>query len=227
MMIFPLVLAATIATQPVPSHATIAIDTTQANRWAGSRIEVDVWNRPDVVVDQEVVGGNPDDVRAVVKREGDRLSIVADYHGPQRSTFFGLIRLSNGSFRWVVHVPAGHSVSVSESNGRITINGVTAPLVAHTSNGTIDVHGAGPNVDARTSNGSVNVGITTLAGGPPRITLRSSNGHIDLSVPRGFATRVEAATANGRVTNPFANAAGAGSASARTSNGSIDITSGS
>jgi DUF4097 and DUF4098 domain-containing protein YvlB len=107
------------------------------------------------------------------------------------------------------------------------VSGVTAPVVASTSNGEIKIAGAGPVVDAHTENGSIDATIAILTGGPPRVSLLTSNGRIGLHVPSGFTTRVEASTSNGHVSNPLSSGAGPGSANARTSNGSIEITVGS
>jgi hypothetical protein len=225
MSIFALVLAASVANLRVPAGAPVSIDTTEANSWIGSHIDVEGWDRPDVSIDQVVRNGSDGDVRPVVVRKGTTVSITAAYTGERKTYFFGLIHGdSNKSFRWVVHVPRNSAVRVREANGGVGVHAVTAALDVATVNGSIAVDAAGPNVDAQTSNGNLDIGIGTLAGGPPRLTLRSSNGHIHLRVPHGFETRIAAHTSNGAVVNPFVDASGPGSATLRTSNGGIDVT---
>jgi hypothetical protein len=225
MSILGLIFAAAIAGSPVNSDSNIVVTTVEANRWIGSTVQVKSWNRPDVSIDQDVSGGTPNDVHASIARSGKTITVTAEYTGEKKTYFFGLINVgSRKSFHWVVHVPVKSPVEVDVSNGRIAVSGVTAPLVAVTSNGTINIDGSGPVVDARTSNGSIDASIATLAGGPPRVTLRTSNGRIGLHVPRGFTTHVEASTSNGHVDNPLRGGSGQGSASARTSNGNIEIT---
>ncbi len=220
-----LIFAAAIAGSPVNANSNIVITTTEANRWIGSTVSVQAWNRPEISIDQDVPGGNPNDIRASIDRSGKTITVTAEYTGEKKTYFFGLIHAgSSESFHWVVHVPQRTPVEVDASNGRIGVAGVTAPVVAVTSNGTITIDGAGPLVDARTSNGSIDATVATLAGGPPRVTLRTSNGHIRLHVPRAFTTHVDASTSNGHIDNPLSGGGGPGSASAHTSNGSIDIT---
>ncbi len=228
MSIIGAIFATALAGAPVNAASNIIITTTAANEWVGSTVDVEAWNKPDVSIDQGVSGGNGSDVRADISHKGTSLTVTAVYTGPKKTYFFGLIHSSSGeSFHWTVHVPATRALEVDVANGRIAVSNVTAPLVASTSNGTIKIEGAGPVVDAHTSNGSIDATIATLAGGPPRVTLRSSNGRIALHVPRGFTTHVDANTSNGHIDNPLSGGGGPGTASARTSNGSIEITVGS
>ncbi|MBV8639209.1 MAG: DUF4097 family beta strand repeat protein [Candidatus Eremiobacteraeota bacterium] len=228
MSIIGLIFAAAIAGAPAGADSTITITTTQANQWAGSTVDVEAWDRPEISVEQEVNNGNPGDVSAEVSRNGKSLTVTAVYTGAKKTYFFGLVKGSwNESFHWTVHVPATRPLTVDVSNGRVSITNVTAPLVATTSNGRIRIDGAGPILEARTANGEIDAAIGTLAGGPPSVKLRSSNGRIALHVPSAFRTRVDASTSNGHIDNPLSDGGGPGSASARTSNGSIEITVGS
>lgn len=225
MSIVGLIFAAAIAGAPAGADSSVTITTTQANQWVGSTVDVEAWDRPEVSVDQEVRGGKPGDVRADIARNGKSITVTAVYAGEKKTYFFGLFHSGSGeSFHWIVHVPATRPLMVDSSNGRIAVTGVTAPVVATTSNGIIRIDGAGPSVEARSANGEIDASIATLAGGPPRVTLRTSNGRITLRVPRSFTTRVDASTSNGRIENPLSGGGGPGSASARTSNGSIEIT---
>ncbi len=225
MSMFGLILAAAIAGAPAGADSSITITTTEANQWIGSTVDVEAWNRPEISVEQDVSRGKPGDVRADVTRNGRSITVTAVYTGEKKSYFFGLVHSGSGeSFHWTVHVPANRPLMVDVTNGRISVSGVIAALVATTSNGRIKIDGAGPIVNARTANGEIDATIATLAGGPPRVTLRTSNGRIALHVPRGFTTHVDAGTSNGHVENPLSGGAGPGSASARTSNGSIEIT---
>jgi hypothetical protein len=227
MSIVGLIFAAAIGGAPVSADSKIVITTTEANRWIGSNVQVEAWNRPEISIDQEVSGGDTNDVRASMSRNGKTITVTAEYTGTKKSYFFGFIHWGSGqSFHWTVHVPASRPVEVDVANGRIAVNGVTAPVVAVTSNGTIRIAGAGPIVDARTSNGSIEATIATLDGGPPNVSLRTSNGRIGLHVPQRFTTHVDASTSNGHIDNPLSGGSGPGSASARTSNGSIEITRG-
>ena len=228
MSIFAVILAASLANVSVPPGGSITVDTKSANEWIGSHVTVQVWDRADVSVDQTVQGIAASDVHPVVTRDGNTVTITADYTGERKSAFFGLIHEHDDdkSFTWVVHVPSKRALNVRESNGGIDVHGVTAALDLSTANGRIAVDGAGPSVAAKTANGTIDVKMQTLAGGPPNVDLHTSNGWIHLRVPRGFSTRVAAHTSNGDVTNPFSDANGPGSATVRTSNGGIEVSSG-
>ena len=225
MSIVGLILAVAVAGAPVNADTNVVITTTEANKWVGSRVDVEAWNKPGISIVQEVKGGKDTDVRTDFSQQGKTMTVTAVYTGPKTTYFFGLIHSnSSESFHWTIRVPANRPREVDVANGHVGVTGVTAHLLATTSNGTINIDGAGPNLEARTSNGSIDATIATLAGGPPRVTLRTSNGHIRLHVPHGFTTHLEASTSNGRIDNPLSGGAGPGSASARTSNGSISIT---
>src|SRR5215469_7010048 len=117
-MIIPaLLLAAAVGSAPAPAGTTVSVDVTEANKWIGSRIEVQAWDRPEVTIEQEVINANASDVHPAISHTGSSVTIVAEYTGTRSEQFFGLIRHgSNGYFRWVIHVPSKSALRVRESN---------------------------------------------------------------------------------------------------------------
>jgi hypothetical protein len=225
---FALLLATSIATAPVPSTADVLITTSDANQWIGSTVDVVAWNRQETSVDQDVSNGDQNDVRPDISHDGNSVKITAVYTGTRKAYFFGLIHANwNKSFHWTVHVPADRPVHVTVENGRISVSGVTAPVDARTSNGKIKIDGSGPVLNASTSNGSIDATVGTLAGAAPQVSLHTSNGSISLHVPHGFTAHTDAHTENGSIRNPLGSANGPGTASLRTSNGSIEVVVGS
>ena len=224
MSVFGLLLAALLGSGPVASGGSVTISTVDADQWVGVDVDVEAWNQPTMSVDQEAVKGDASKVSADISRDGSETKITAVYRGEEKTSFFGLVHHGpNIRVHWVVHVPAGVTLSVRCANDPIVVNGVTGVLNAHTSNGNIDVAGAGSRVTAATSNGNVRAHVAAL-GAVPSIVLRSSNGDVTLSVPHGFNAPVKAGTSNGTVTNPLKNATGSGLVTMRSSNGDIVVT---
>ena len=58
--------------------------------------------------------------------------------------------------RYHVRAPKNAYVHVTNTNGVVTVSGLTGKLIAHTTNGGVDRHQRRPaRVDARTTNGAV------------------------------------------------------------------------
>ncbi|MGH7243697.1 MAG: DUF4097 family beta strand repeat-containing protein [Phycisphaerales bacterium] len=142
---------------------------------------------------------------------------------------------SNASIRVVNH--AG-DVNATTSNGRIELRDVAGATDANTSNGSVDLINVGGRAFVSTSNASATVHLADNSPGP--VQIRSSNGSIDLAIGRDFIGDLRLATSNGRIrfdspvvvqdmeSNRSATlrfGTGGSASSARTSNGSIAVTS--
>jgi DUF4097 and DUF4098 domain-containing protein YvlB len=122
------------------------------------------------------------------------------------------VRKSSGvSFE--VTVPAQADVTVTTSNGAITVRGVEGAFVLDTSNGAIDLSDVIGSVRADTSNGRIDaqrvIGV---------LDLETSNGAVDI---RECEARVDARTSNGRI--DFSGVLAGDSHRLRTSNGAITV----
>lgn len=158
-----------------------------------------------------------------------------------------------GSVGFVVKTPPGVAVDVNTGNGGVGVNGILRSVKAKTSNGRVEVKNAVGPVDVRTSNGSVEISTAEptsvvaetsngriIFGGALRgegNVLKTSNGSIELRLA-GDATEISYKTSNGVVTFSGERAEREGSQvfggdgetiasqlSARTSNGSITVSS--
>ena len=113
----------------------------------------------------------------------------------------------------VVSVPAGSSLELTTSNGKVGIAGITGAVTVRTSNGEVTVDGAVAGVDAETSNGAISV---TGSRGP--LGLVSSNARIRIGATDAI---VRARTSNGEIA--FAGSMAPGPQSLETSNGAISL----
>ncbi|MBX3389948.1 MAG: DUF4097 family beta strand repeat protein [Phycisphaeraceae bacterium] len=142
---------------------------------------------------------------------------------------------SNGSIR--VTNQSG-DVNATTANGRIELRDIAGSADASTTNGSIDLINISGRAFASTSNASATVHLADDSTGP--LQIRTSNGNIDLAIGRHFAGDLRLSTSNGRIrfdspmevremeSNRSASlrfGTGGGASSARTSNGSISITS--
>jgi DUF4097 and DUF4098 domain-containing protein YvlB len=113
-----------------------------------------------------------------------------------------------------VRAPRGTRVSVSSSNGLVSLSGLRAAVRAHSSNGPIRVSDVVGDVEVHTSNARVHA--ECVCG---RIVARSSNGKIELAEHKGS---VDAATSNGAICCRI-DSVGAEGVTLATSNGRITL----
>lgn len=179
------------------------------------------WPKQQVEVAQTEASSN---VRVKSERNGGTTRVAAEYVGPRTTKFFGLFKSGDGrQVHWTVYVPERTALTVQTTNGAIAISGVRAAIDVETTNGAISIAQAGPAVKAHTSDGRIDIAIASFDGAPPKIDAVSTNGPIELHLPAGTTTRVEATTTNGTVSNPLQSGHGPGSIMVETTNGGIRV----
>ena len=146
-------------------------------------------------------------VRVDFERVGDRITITARRIDQQQV-------LGNSGADVEVTLPAGSSVELRTSNGRVESSNVEGSVLVRTSNGPITTRG-GSDLDLDTTNGQISVNNPE-----GRLQLRTSNGGIDILAAEKVA--ISAQTSNSPIT--FSGTLGAGSHTFSTSNGDISIT---
>ena len=83
--------------------------------------------------------------------------------------------------RYHVRAPKNAVIDVSNTNGLVTVSGISGRVVARTTNGGVTGKGLSGGVDARATNGGVNIELASV--GSDRIALRTTNGGVTLTVP--------------------------------------------
>lgn len=151
-----------------------------------------------------------EEIDLTLTQEGDTVRVIAK-QGDPRGTYLEAAEVT-------ISVPAGATLDMSTSNGRITVGDVQGDLNLSTSNGAvsvengmgritisdsngrIDISAENAVVDAGTSNGEIAFTGSLAAGNH---SFRSSNGAISIALPAGASFNIDAETSNGSVTSDF------------------------
>ena len=148
-----------------------------------------------------------ENVRIDVETAPDRIAITARRTGdPSASP-------GNSGADLEVIVPAGASVELRTSNGRVEAANVTGSIVVRTSNGSVTTRG-GHDLDLDTTNGDVSVN-----GPEGRLRVSTSNGGIDILSARDVV--LSARTSNAAIV--FSGTLAPGSHALATTNGDCSI----
>jgi hypothetical protein len=156
--------------------------------------------------------GNPADVRFDASRvDGGRDVVVcAIWNDPSATCTStgvrgGSERRSNRNndtevtFR--VKLPAGANVTVNNTNGDLTVSGVSGDISAFTTNGNVIAESSEGAVQATTSNGNIRVKAAKLPANGA--TYNTHNGNITVELPDGVNLNLVARTMNGGVNSDF------------------------
>jgi hypothetical protein len=169
------------------------------------RVEVRTWDRPEILVEVEKRGQDPeavDRIEVIAEQTGNRIQVEARHPG-SGSVFIGIGRFTSPSARFVANVPRETNLVVRSGDGSILVERVDGRLELRTDDGNIHaVETAGDllaeskdgriqcdeitgRVEARTGDGSVR-----LSGTPSALRARSGDGQVVLRIRRG-ATMTE------------------------------------
>ena len=125
------------------------------------------------------------------------------------------------SMSYEIVLPRKSEVSVTTTNGRIEISGVsgsvgaetvngrvifrdiTGPVHARTTNGRIEFDGIRGGIEARTINGRITGRLAAMPPSDVEITCRTTNGRIRLGVPRDANFEVDIQTRSSKVISEF------------------------
>jgi hypothetical protein len=120
----------------------------------------------------------------------DRVSIETERMG-------GIMFGAGFEVRYHVRAPRNAIVDVTDTNGVITLTGLSGKVAAHTTNGMVSGKALTGGVDARTTNGGVNIELASL--GKERIVLHTTNGGVVLTLPNTAKADLSASVANGGI----------------------------
>lgn len=206
-------LAACAALPLQEDHRQLAIPHLEGSalqvRSTNGNVEVRAADRRDVLIEARIRASSADRLASSgiqAERSADgRLDISVDWADGRR------VRNESASFK--ILMPEAHGVSITTSNGSISISGLAGAADLRTSNGALSVEGHDGPVSARSSNGRLTLeAITgeidaTTTNGRIRAhdvmtpaTLRSSNGSVDVRLARDATGPVNVRTSNGNVT---------------------------
>ena len=165
----------------VPYHATVplaAAGTLRVSEDAGT-IRVIAWNQPSVQIDADKTANSLDDANAIgikVTPEAGRVTIESHQFN------FGINK--NNNVNYIIHAPAGASLSL------------------HTAAGTIEATGFTSDVAAQLSAGEISINMAKAAA-PQHISASLTTGQITIHLPKDAAANVNASVLLGEKTVTF------------------------
>ena len=112
---------------------------------------------------------------------------------------FGSSSSSDARVDYVVHVPAGVKLDVSNIVGSVHVDGADAAVIAHTINGTVHASTTHGPVVLSSVNGSIFAHVDTLADSGA-ISATTVNGSVTAELPPQLDGNVDASTVNGHIT---------------------------
>lgn len=96
-----------------------------------------------------------------------------------------------------IEMPAGASVKVVNTNGRVTVSNLSGAVDAETTNGGVEGAALSGPVHASTTNGAIDVAVAAVH--ERGITLETTNGGVTLAVPNGARADLSLETTHGGI----------------------------
>ena len=177
------------------------------------RITIDSWDQPRVhVVAVKEAHGDRDELAKYMKemrvelepRNGGLVITTVHPRGGNNNDFgffdwiFG--DHVSGSVTYEVTVPRSMNVSVANTNGTISLSGISGEFNLDTTNGKIELSRCAGSIEATTTNGSIHAELTRVTKGQP-LRFETTNGRIEVALPRDAAIDVDAGTTNGGISS--------------------------
>ncbi|HJZ77138.1 MAG TPA: DUF4097 family beta strand repeat-containing protein [Vicinamibacterales bacterium] len=130
--------------------------------------------------------------RIVIKEDAtpDRVSIRTE-------RLSGIMIGASFEVRYHVKAPKGATVSVTNTNGQVSLTGLNGKVTAHTTNGQVKGDTLTGAIDARTTNGGVNIDLSSVGREP--VTLHTTNGAVTLTLPESGKADISASVTNGGI----------------------------
>lgn len=162
-------------------------------------IEVRGWDRNEVQLEAKVVA------QADTEEEARQIAGQVDIETAGTIRAAGP-RTSGRRSWWVsyrLHVPRNAELSLTSTNGGISVRATRGDLELQTSNGGLSLDDVGGNVRGRTTNGGVDLRLTGHEWPGEGVELRTTNGGVKLHVPDDYNAHLETGTTNGRIQVDF------------------------
>ncbi len=175
-----------------------AIDRVDAGPNGG--IQVTGWDRNEISVAVKVEGyartdGIARDLVSEVEIETSGPTLNA--RGPKTD------RRESWSVSYRLSVPREYDLSLSTTNGGISIEEVVGDLEFRATNGGVTLRGVGGDVRGHTTNGGLRVELVGTGWVGRGLDARTTNGGVRLVIPDGYNAELESGTTNGGMTIDF------------------------
>ena len=103
----------------------------------------------------------------------------------------------------IIWAPRRSDLSISTSNGPVSVEDVTGNMELETRNGPLALRGLAGKVRARSSNGPLSIALTGNRWEGGGLDAETSNGPLSLRIPEGYNAHLEARTSNGPMSLGF------------------------
>lgn len=185
-----------IKEQTLPAGGPIAVDGGQ-----NGGVSVKGWDRGEILVRARVqtaasTQAEADQLATQIRIETAGLRIHAE--GPEQSNN------SHWSVSFEVMVPGRSDLSLSASNGGVSIVDVQGKIEFKTTNGGVNLVRVGGNVQGNTTNGGVNVVLAGARWDGEQLNVRTTNGGVNLLMPDNYSAHLETGTVNGNISSDIA-----------------------
>jgi DUF4097 and DUF4098 domain-containing protein YvlB len=175
------------------SGGTIEIENTNG------RIEVEGSDGATVDVRAEKIakGATDEAARELLPRIEIKEEATPERISLRTERMNGIMIGASFEVRYHVRAPRNAVVTVSNTNGQVTLSGLTGKVTARTTNGQVKGDGLTGEVDARTTNGGVTMDMPAVAKAPMR--LQTTNGAVTLMLPDSAKVDLTASVTNGGI----------------------------
>jgi len=155
-------------------------------------IEIQSWDKPDVLVEIEKRGPTRESLDALeIKTSQDGNTIELEVKQPRRENFSGIGLNRSASARLIVSVPRRADIRARSGDGSIRIDRVNGRLELKTGDGSIRAADVGGELSLHTGDGSV-----TVDGAEGRLDLETGDGSVNVT---GTFTGVRLHTGDGSI----------------------------
>jgi DUF4097 and DUF4098 domain-containing protein YvlB len=135
--------------------------------------------------------------RELLPRIEIKEDIQPDRVSVQTARMSGIMFGASFEVRYHVRAPKNAVIEATNTNGLVTVTGMSGKVKAHTTNGGVSGTGLSGGVDARSTNGRVNIELASI--GSDRIALSTTNGGVTLTVPDSAKADISASCTNGGI----------------------------
>ncbi len=166
-----------------------------ANTSGAIQTEASDGTTVDIVADRTARSSTPEAARDLLQKLEMREQVASDRISIDVKQPSGL--RGSAEINFVVKVPKGAVLRLSNTNGKITVVGAQGAVRADVTNGSVHGRALSGAVDASTTNGSLAIDVDAVA--KDGIKLSTTNGGIQLTLPASAQADIKAGCVNGGV----------------------------
>jgi len=164
-------------------------------------ISVEGSSRSDIVVQARVVAtaATEDEAKSIASRvQVVATAVRVDADGPRN-----LGRRENWNVSYRIAVPTHTPLTLTTTNGGITVDAVDSRVELRTTNGGVKLSKMSGDVEGRTTNGGIDVDLDGTTWNGAGLDVQTTNGGVRVAIPGQYNAHLETGTKNGHVRLDF------------------------